>query len=177
MRPLDRLPMFMRNAWYVAAWDHEVTGERPFGRVLLGEPVVLYRMKSGEVVALEDRCCHRHYPLHKATHADDRLECAYHGFTYDCTGKCVRIPGQATIPDTARVKRYPAVERHRWIWVWMGDPALADPAEIVDFHWLDGSTARRRERRRRADSVDPHAAGAYCRGTACGETARSVAGV
>lgn len=129
--------MFMRNAWYVAAWDHEVTGDRPFGRVMLGEPVVLYRMKSGAVVALEDRCCHRHYPLHKATLLDDQLECAYHGFTYDCTGKCVRIPGQATIPETARVKRYPVIERYHWIWVWMGDPALADPAKVVNFHWLD----------------------------------------
>ncbi|MGB8437589.1 MAG: aromatic ring-hydroxylating dioxygenase subunit alpha [Burkholderiales bacterium] len=129
--------MYLRNAWYVAAWDQEVTGERPFGRILLGEPVVLYRMKSGEVVALEDRCCHRRYPLHKATLHNDQLECAYHGFTYDCTGKCVHIPGQATIPESARVKRYQVVERHRWIWVWMGDPARADPAEIVDFHWLD----------------------------------------
>ena len=47
--------MFMRNAWYVAAWTHEISGERPFGRVLLNEPVVLYRTPAGQVVALEDR--------------------------------------------------------------------------------------------------------------------------
>ena len=29
------------------------------------------------------------------------------------------------------------VERYHWIWIWMGDPALADPAKITDFHWLD----------------------------------------
>ena len=29
------------------------------------------------------------------------------------------------------------VERYKWIWIWMGDPALADPAKITDFHWLD----------------------------------------
>jgi vanillate O-demethylase monooxygenase subunit len=129
--------MFLKNAWYVAAWDHEISAERPFGRIVTGEPIVLYRMRNGEVVALEDRCCHRHYPLHKATLADDRLECAYHGFTYDCTGRCVRIPGQAAIPEAARVRRYPVVERNHWIWVWMGDPAAADPAQIVDFRWLD----------------------------------------
>ena len=128
--------MFLRNAWYVAAWDHEVTAEKPFGRILLNEPVVLYRKRDGGVVALEDRCCHRHFPLHRGCLVEDRLECGYHGLQYDETGQCVRIPGQSVVPDGVRVRSYPAVERHRWIWVWMGDPALADPALITDFHWM-----------------------------------------
>jgi vanillate O-demethylase monooxygenase subunit len=41
------------------------------------------------------------------------------------------------IPRTARVKSYPVVERYKWLWVWMGDPALADPATITDYQWLD----------------------------------------
>jgi phenylpropionate dioxygenase-like ring-hydroxylating dioxygenase large terminal subunit len=49
----------------------------------------------------------------------------------------VRIPSRAQIPESARVKRYPVVERYRWIWVWMGEPALADESLITDFHWLD----------------------------------------
>jgi vanillate O-demethylase monooxygenase subunit len=104
---------------------------------LLNEPVVLYRTPAGQVVALEDRCCHRQYPLHKGTIAGDLIECGYHGFTYDATGKCVRVPGQDVVPAAARVRSYPVVERHRWIWVWMGEPALADPAQICDFRWLD----------------------------------------
>jgi phenylpropionate dioxygenase-like ring-hydroxylating dioxygenase large terminal subunit len=129
--------MFLRNAWYVAAWDREVTAERPFARVLLNEPVVLYRNRAGKVVALEDRCCHRHFPLHEGTILGDLIECGYHGFTYDATGKCVRVPGQDVVPPAARVRSYPVVERYRWIWVWMGEPAAADPAKICDFHWLD----------------------------------------
>ncbi|HLB15359.1 MAG TPA: Rieske 2Fe-2S domain-containing protein [Burkholderiales bacterium] len=93
--------MFLRNAWYVAAWDHEVTAERPFGRCLLNEPVVLYRTRSGAVAALEDRCCHRHFPLHRGAVAGDFLECGYHGFTYDASGKCVRVPGQDVVPAAA----------------------------------------------------------------------------
>jgi phenylpropionate dioxygenase-like ring-hydroxylating dioxygenase large terminal subunit len=34
------------------------------------------------------------------------------------------------------VTAYPVVERYRWIWIWMGDPALAGPDKITDFHWL-----------------------------------------
>jgi vanillate O-demethylase monooxygenase subunit len=129
--------MFLRNAWYVAAWDHEVSAERPFGRMLLNEPIVLYRTRAGKIVALEDRCCHRHYPLHRGSVAGDFLQCGYHGFTYDETGKCVRVPGQEIVPAGAKVRSYPVVERYRWIWVWMGDPAAADPAQVCDFRWLD----------------------------------------
>jgi len=129
--------MYLRNAWYVGAWDHEVGADKPLGRIILNEPVVFYRKRDGGVVALEDRCCHRHYPLHRGTLVEDRLECAYHGLQYDSTGRCVRIPGQALIPDSVRVKSYPVVERYHWIWVWLGDPALADPSRITDFHWMD----------------------------------------
>ena len=129
--------MFLKNAWYVAAWDHEVTADKPFGRVLLNEPVVMYRDTRGQLVALEDRCCHRHYPLNRGVIVGDRIECLYHGLQYDRTGKCVRIPAQEAIPATACVKSYPVVERNHWVWIWMGDPALADPAKIVDFKWLD----------------------------------------
>ena len=54
-------PVFVRNAWYVAATAEELdaAGRAPFGRLLLGEPVVLYRREDGTPVAMEDRCCHR----------------------------------------------------------------------------------------------------------------------
>ena len=54
--------MFVRNTWYVAAWDAEVT-DKPLARTILGKEVVLYRTSGGQVVALEDRCPHRHLPL------------------------------------------------------------------------------------------------------------------
>src|SRR5262252_4448486 len=46
-------------------------------------------------------------------------------------------PRAEQIPQGAKVRCYPVVERYHWIWIWMGDPALADPAAITDFHWLD----------------------------------------
>ena len=45
--------MFVRNAWYVAAWDDEV-GRAPFARTILGEPIVMYRKKDGGIAALDD---------------------------------------------------------------------------------------------------------------------------
>ncbi|MEQ9641164.1 MAG: aromatic ring-hydroxylating dioxygenase subunit alpha [Alphaproteobacteria bacterium] len=129
--------MFLRNCWYVAAWDHEVKRLETMRRVLLDEPVLLYRDTQGKAVALEDRCCHRHAPLSMGRLRGDRVECLYHGLQFDQTGACVHIPWQDSIPPDARVKSFPVVERDRFVWIWMGDPAKADPALIADFHWLD----------------------------------------
>ena len=129
--------MFIKNAWYVAAWGHEVTAEVPFGRTILTEPVVLYRTKEGKVAAVEDRCCHRIYPLSKGRMNEGRIQCGYHGMIFDETGACVDVPWQKNVPKKAKVRAYPVVEQAHWIWIWMGDPALANPDEITDFHWLD----------------------------------------
>jgi len=128
--------MFLRNAWYVAAIDHEV-GRKPLRRIIMNEPIVMYRTEAGLPVALEDRCVHRHLPLSMGRLDGDILECLYHGLCYDTKGACVTVPGQQAVPPGARIKAYPMVERYHWVWIWMGDPALADPATITDFHWLD----------------------------------------
>ena len=129
--------MFLRNAWYVAATDREI-GRTPLRRIIMNEPIVMYRTEAGQPVALEDRCVHRHLPLSMGKLIEgDILECLYHGLCYDTTGACVKVPGQPSVPPGARVKAYPMVERYHWVWIWMGDPALADPATITDFHWFD----------------------------------------
>ena len=129
--------MFIRNAWYVGAWGTEVGRQTLMRRTLLNEPVVFFRKEDGTPVALEDKCAHRHAPLSEGRLQGDAIECPYHGLQYDETGACVRIPGQSTIPPGCAVRSYPVVERYQWVWVWMGDPALADPDDIEDFHWMD----------------------------------------
>jgi phenylpropionate dioxygenase-like ring-hydroxylating dioxygenase large terminal subunit len=129
--------MFPRGFWYVAAFDWEVRRQELFRRTICGRPIVFWRKEDGTAAALEDRCCHRHIPLSEGRLRGDNVECPYHGLTYDSTGACVRIPSQNMIPSGAKVRSFPVAERHHWIWVWMGDPALADPDLIEDFHWLD----------------------------------------
>ena len=128
--------MFLKNCWYVAAWSNEIE-RQPLGRLLLNEPVVFFRKQDGAVAALEDRCSHRSFPLHKGRLVGDTLECGYHGMTFDCSGHCVKVPGQAQIPSGADIHVYPIVEQWGMVWIWMGDPAMADPASITDCHWLD----------------------------------------
>lgn len=129
--------MFIRNCWYVAAWDQEVPAEGLMARTLLGEPVLLYRDTHGRVVALEDRCCHRAAPLSLGRKEGDRVRCMYHGMLFDASGACVEVPGQETIPAKACVRTYPVVERDRLVWIWMGEPGRANPNDIADFFWHD----------------------------------------
>ena len=129
--------MFIRNCWYVAAWSAELPDSALVSRTLINEPVVLFRGGDGEVVALEDRCCHRQAPLSLGRREGDDIRCMYHGLKFDRTGRCIEIPGQETIPARARVRRYAAVDRHSWIWVWMGEADAADPSLIPPAVGLD----------------------------------------
>ncbi|MCB2078304.1 MAG: aromatic ring-hydroxylating dioxygenase subunit alpha [Novosphingobium sp.] len=123
--------MYARNAWYVAAWSDELEDDKPTGMKILGEPIVLFRSsKTGKVAVLEDRCVHRLAPLSLGRCEGANLRCMYHGLLFNPDGQVVEIPGQEKIPPQARVRAYPAVERANWVWVWMGDPALADEALI-----------------------------------------------
>lgn len=128
---------YVRNAWYVAGWSHELAPEAPFSISILGERIVIWRSESGRLNALEDRCVHRLAPLSLGRCEGERLRCMYHGLLFDHEGKVVEIPGQATIPPKARVKCYPVVDRHSWVWIWMGDPKKADEALIPGAVGLD----------------------------------------
>lgn len=127
---------FVRNAWYAAAYADELIEGTPLGCILLGDPVVLFRRMNGVPAALEDRCVHRSMPLSLGRVRGDLIECGYHGLQYDCSGACVRIPGQDVIPRGARIRDYPAFEQDGFIWVWMGEAANADPAKITRFPWM-----------------------------------------
>tara|TARA_R110000787_G_scaffold137458_8_gene250327 strand:- start:10859 stop:11896 length:1038 start_codon:yes stop_codon:yes gene_type:complete len=127
---------FIQNAWYVAGWSADI--DRSLKRsTIIGQPVVVYRTEAGEAVALEDRCPHRFLPLSMGRLQGDVIECGYHGLRFDCSGKCVRIPGQERIPSTAQVRKYPVIENMGLVWVWMGDADLAatvEPFDLPEYH-------------------------------------------
>jgi vanillate O-demethylase monooxygenase subunit len=122
--------MFVRNAWYCAGWDYEITQSKSslVTRKIAGDRVVLYRKPDGGVVAFEDRCPHRQAALSLGRKEGDSLRCMYHGLKFGPDGKCTEVPGQSTIPERACLRAYPVVEKDNWVWVWMGNPAKADPA-------------------------------------------------
>lgn len=121
-----------RNAWYMAAWDDDLAPGALHAISILGEPLVLFRAGGG-IAAFEDRCPHRAAPLSLGRCEGETLRCMYHGVRFAPDGSCVEIPGQDTLPAQLKVRTYPALERHSALWVWMGDPALADEGAIPPF--------------------------------------------
>ena len=136
--------MFLKDFWYVAGFPDEFDAKL-VARTFLNENVVLFRNSEGDMVAFEDRCAHRRLPLSLGTLENDTVVCGYHGLVYDCTGKCIKVPGQDRIPKGARVRTYPVVDRHNYVWIWMGDSKSADENSIPDFSRLsDPSLGRHR---------------------------------
>ncbi|GAB3471369.1 aromatic ring-hydroxylating dioxygenase subunit alpha [Kineococcus endophyticus] len=126
------------NAWYAAAWDHEVTAKAPVARTVAGRPLALYRTQDGRPVALDDACWHRLAPLSQGKLVGrDGIQCPYHGLQYNAAGRCTSMPAQPTVNPSALVTSHPVVERYRYVWVWPGDPLLADADTIPDMHQMD----------------------------------------
>lgn len=128
---------YVRNLWYLAAWDHEVSGEALLSRTLLDEKWLIARLSDGSHAMLRDRCPHRFVPLSKGRIDSDVIHCPYHGLGFDRHGDCVHNPFPAPPPAHARVATMPIVHRHRGLWFWPGDPDKADPALIPDFAFVD----------------------------------------
>src|SRR5579871_2556352 len=80
---------YVRNAWYVAAWAHELRDELPLGVRVLDEPIVIWRNGRGDLAAFEDYCLHRLARLSLGRCEGERLRCMYHGWLYDSTGHVV----------------------------------------------------------------------------------------
>ncbi|MCB5364508.1 aromatic ring-hydroxylating dioxygenase subunit alpha [Pusillimonas sp. CC-YST705] len=127
--------MFPKNTWYVACTPDEIE-KKPLGRQICGERMVFFRGAAGQVSALDDFCPHRGAALSLGYVHGDTLVCGYHGLAVDCDGKVASMPMQR-VGGFPRTRVFPVVERHGFIWVWPGDPALADDTQIPFLEWHD----------------------------------------
>jgi phenylpropionate dioxygenase-like ring-hydroxylating dioxygenase large terminal subunit len=120
----------LRKYWHPVAMGKTVEKE-PVHVKLLDEGVVLYRDADGQVAALKDLCIHRGTPLSlgKVT-PHGTIQCAYHGWEFDGTGRCTFIPAKgksASIPGAARAEPFRAVEKYDLIWVALDEPETPLP--------------------------------------------------
>jgi phenylpropionate dioxygenase-like ring-hydroxylating dioxygenase large terminal subunit len=128
--------MFPKNCWYVAASSREIVRSLS-KRTIAGEQIIMYRTEAGAPVAMLDMCPHRLAPLSLGQLVGDAVECGYHGVTFDCTGKCIRVPGEHKVLERFAATTFPAIERWGFVWVWLGEREKADEALLPQaFHWL-----------------------------------------
>lgn len=150
VRDYVQLPLLYEH-WYVAGLCEEFD-RTPRARTLLERSIVFYRTLDGRLVAAQNRCLHRSFPLAEGYLEGDELVCHYHGIRYDPEGTIVRIPSQQRCPDR-KLRTYPTVEQGPFVFIWMGDqdepdfsrlpdlPFLADPGyrTFHNSHHLEGS--------------------------------------
>lgn len=93
--------------------------------MMLGEPILFARTKDGEAFALRDICPHRAMPLSQGCFDGEKVECCYHGWTFDKEGTCRDIPwltGHEDVdPTKIKVRNYHVHEAQGSIWVFMGE--------------------------------------------------------
>ena len=124
--------------WYPLARSKDVKKGKTHLAMFGGEPIVLARGESGEVFAMDDRCAHRQFPLHKGIVCGEMLKCAYHAWSYQKDGHVAGIPylpKDACRP--AGVKGYACREAYDHIFVFAGDREKAAEAhfpELPNFH-------------------------------------------
>ncbi|HEV8548953.1 MAG TPA: Rieske 2Fe-2S domain-containing protein, partial [Polyangiaceae bacterium] len=110
----------LARAWYVACESRDL-GKKPLAVELLGVPFVLFRGEGGQAACLLDRCPHRNAPLSLGrVVAGGRLECRYHGWQFERSGRCALVPGLSGASE-ARERQAPACavrEAHGFVWVW-----------------------------------------------------------
>ncbi len=109
--------------WYVVLESAEVTRRGPHGFRRFGVDLVAFRDEGGRVVVLGDRCPHRGAALHLGCVRGGAIACPFHGFEFDRSGACTKVPvlgPDAKIPASLATPSWDVREQDDWVFVWHG---------------------------------------------------------
>jgi phenylpropionate dioxygenase-like ring-hydroxylating dioxygenase large terminal subunit len=132
------------NYWYPVSWGDRVKPGQIISVVIWQQAIAVYRDDLGQLHALEDACPHKGIALHKGEIQGCHLLCPYHGWEFNGSGECVKIPyfpPDQKLP-TAKARSYPVREKYNLIWIFPGDAHLAASVplpnipEYDDPEWL-----------------------------------------
>ncbi len=114
----------LRRYWHPIAVATELTDAQPTRFVrALGEDLVLFRDKKGNVGLLADHCSHRGASLLYGRVEERGLSCAYHGWLYDTQGNCLETPAEpegSHFHLTVKQVAYPVREAAGLYWAYLG---------------------------------------------------------
>jgi phenylpropionate dioxygenase-like ring-hydroxylating dioxygenase large terminal subunit len=138
----DNQPLFLKNLWYFAMHGASLKRGKLIQKQLLGEKIVFGRDADGNPFALKDNCPHRGVPLSYGWFDGKTITCCYHGWQFDCTGTCQKVPALAEEKmDVRKIKvyQYPCKEVNGTIWIYFPQNKLqtSDAAEKVPDLLLD----------------------------------------
>ena len=113
-----------RRFWnpVLPASELALPGCRPVRLRILGEELVAFRDKSGQLCIIEEWCIHRRVSLALGRVEDDGIRCLYHGWKFGCDGTVKETPNtkNTNIRNHLRARTYPVREAGGLIWTYMG---------------------------------------------------------
>ena len=124
----DTLYPALRNYWHPVAYASQLA-DRPLGVTLLDQAIVVFR-QSDALIAMADRCVHRSAKLSLGRVVAEGIECAYHGWRYDASGRCTIIPASPELTASVKsiIPTYRVTEAAGIVWVCLGEPRAPVPA-------------------------------------------------
>ena len=128
----------IKNQWYVVLDSKQLKKNKLIGVTRLSDKLVFWRDESNDVHCIFDKCCHRGASLSAGKLLDNHVQCPFHGFQYDSSGKVTCIPANgrdASVPDNYKVNAYLVREAYGFIWLWYSDERKDFP-EIPFFEEL-----------------------------------------
>ena len=129
--PETPMGKMMRRYWIPALLSSDLEANGDPQRVrLLGEDLVAFRDDQGRVGLLDELCPHRRASLALGRNENGALECLYHGWRIDCTGRILDMPVEpedSTFKDRIRATAYSTYEAGGVIWAYMGPAGLEPP--------------------------------------------------
>src|SRR5829696_3564729 len=113
-----------RRYWLPVGYPCELTGEQPTKFVrILGEDLVLFKDKAGNVGLIQDHCAHRGASMVYGRVEERGIACAYHGWLYDTKGDCLETPAEpvdSKLYLTVKLRAYPVAAHLGLYWVYFG---------------------------------------------------------
>jgi phenylpropionate dioxygenase-like ring-hydroxylating dioxygenase large terminal subunit len=125
----------LKRFWYPVMPLSQLLVESPQAFELLGQRLVLWLNGDGQPAALADRCCHRSAQLSKGVVIHGCVRCPYHGWSYEASGRCVRVPQlpeTQAIPASYRVPSFLSAVRYGYVWVCLHPEPIAPIPEISE---------------------------------------------
>lgn len=131
----------LRRYWQPVATVSDMDGKWTHRVRILGENLILYRTRSGELGLIEEACPHRSASLFYGIPTEDGLRCAYHGWAFNGEGRCVEQPNEregSQLKDKVRAKAYPVRELGGLVFAYMG-PGPAPLLPRFDAYEVSGA--------------------------------------
>jgi phenylpropionate dioxygenase-like ring-hydroxylating dioxygenase large terminal subunit len=125
---------YLRRFWQPVAFSNELK-DLPLRVRILGEDLIVFRDRRGQVGVLELHCSHRGASLEFGLVSERGLRCCYHGWLFDVTGQILDMPGEpadSTLKDRLCHGAYPAREASGLVFAYMGPPDRRPELPLYD---------------------------------------------